>query len=465
MSVLFYKRPDYVPKLPGPMSLTQSEIIAEKTHMSRTPIPAKLSFENIVQNKAQTPCTLQDFLEYLVYVSHDAENLQFWLWLQDYTKRFYADSPAERSLSPPWSTAGTFQRTRDVPHQPPKSADKSRFGASGYNFDQQELSTTPRFDKPSFIAGTANTQRSWAHSAEDADGQAELKRQACRLLTLPDIDLWDQDPKLTSPAANQPHRYEIDRIISHYLSSDSPRELNLSPQTRAAVLDALQHTTHPSGFSPACDIVESILRAHSYPNFIRWSLRNVNEPRARFIRRISVAHVVLAVLMAFFLALSNEARGWRLWCFPLLLIGLPVAIAAHKGICFFTHSSQSRNLRPWEQFSDAAAFVKSVDNDDDDDDAYSMTDRGGNKNALLDPFGPSNSYDHELWVEAYRRKKWSQKVFSTRNVRVRDETLRSIQKGIVMQSWLWGALIGVPFMVLVLALPKAGVLEKHDYYW
>lgn len=106
--------------------------------------------------------------------------------------------------------------------------------------------------------------------------------------------------------------------------------------------------------------------------------------------------------------------------------------------------------------------MKSIDNDDDDD-AYSMADRGGNKSALLDPFGPSNSYDHELWVEAYR--KWWQKVFSTRNVRVQDETLRSIQKGIVIQSWLWGALIGVPFMVLVLALPKAGVLGKHDYYW
>lgn len=108
--------------------------------------------------------------------------------------------------------------------------------------------------------------------------------------------------------------------------------------------------------------------------------------------------------------------------------------------------------------------MKSFGNDDDDDDAYSMTDRGGNKSALLDPFGPSNSYDHESWVEAYRRKKWSQKVFSTRNARVQDDTLRSIQKGIVTQSWLWGALIGVPFMVLVLALPNAGVLGKH-YNW
>ena len=42
-------------------------------------------------------------MEYLVYVAHDAENLQFYLWLSDYTKRFHAISARERMLSPIWS--------------------------------------------------------------------------------------------------------------------------------------------------------------------------------------------------------------------------------------------------------------------------------------------------------------------------------------------------------------------------
>ncbi|KAI4095722.1 MAG: hypothetical protein LQ344_001439 [Seirophora lacunosa] len=449
MSVLLYKRPDYVPKLPGPMSLTQIQIIDEKTHMSRTPFPPKLSFENIIQNKAPPPCSLQDFLEYLVYVSRDAETLQFWLWLQDYTQKFYADSPAEQALSPPWSAAETLQQTRDVPHQPPKSADKSRFGASGYNFEQGELLLAPSLDKPSFISGTTQTKRSSPYSTEDANEWAGLKRQS---------------------SSTQPHRYEVNRIISHYLAPDSPRELNLSPRTRAAVLDALQHTTHPSAFSPIRDIVESTLRARSHPNFIRWSIRNANEPRARFVLKVAATNIFMTVLMALFLTLSNASRWWRFACLPLLVLGIPVAIAAYKGICVFVHISQSRNLRPWEQFGDAAAFVKSVDNDDDDDDdaalstgdAYSMSNRSsGRKSLFLDPFGPSNSYDHEPWVEAYRRKPWSQKVF-TRNVRVRNETVRSLQKKIVVQSWLLGGVIGVSFTVLVLALPKAGVLGNRN---
>ncbi|KAL8958652.1 MAG: hypothetical protein Q9193_004336, partial [Seirophora villosa] len=433
MSVLLYKRPDYVPKLPGSMSLTQSQIIDEKTHMSRTPFPPKLSFENIIQNKAPPVRTgplefnVNHFLEYLVYVSRDAETLQFWLWLQDYTQKFYAGSPAEQALSPPWSAAETLQQTRDGPHQPPKSADKSRFGASGYNFEQRELLPAPSLDKPSFISGTTKTKRSSPYSAEDTNEWAGLKRQ--------------------SPST-QPHRYEVNRIISHYLTPDSPRELNISPRTRAAVLDALQHTTHPSAFSPVRDIVESTLKARSHPNFIRWSIRNANEPRARFVLTVAATNILMTVLMALFLTLSNASRWWRFACLPLLVLGIPVAIAAYKGICVFVHISQSRNLRPWEQFGDAAAFVKSVDHDDDDEDdnaalstgdAYSMSNRG-NRSLFLDPFGPSNSCDHEPWVEAYRRKAWSQKVF-TRNVRVQNQSVRSLQKKIVVQSWLVGGVI------------------------
>lgn len=39
---------------------------------------------------------------YLLYVSHDAENLQFFLWLQDYTKRFHELPESDQALSPPW---------------------------------------------------------------------------------------------------------------------------------------------------------------------------------------------------------------------------------------------------------------------------------------------------------------------------------------------------------------------------
>lgn len=49
------------------------------------------------------PCTARDFMNYLVYIEHSAENLQFYLWYRDYLKRFNELPPNERALAPEWS--------------------------------------------------------------------------------------------------------------------------------------------------------------------------------------------------------------------------------------------------------------------------------------------------------------------------------------------------------------------------
>ncbi len=42
-------------------------------------------------------------MNYLVYIEHSAENLQFFLWYRDYVKRFDELPPNERALAPEWS--------------------------------------------------------------------------------------------------------------------------------------------------------------------------------------------------------------------------------------------------------------------------------------------------------------------------------------------------------------------------
>ncbi|KAL8719447.1 MAG: hypothetical protein Q9225_003552 [Loekoesia sp. 1 TL-2023] len=448
MSLLFYRRPDYVAKLPGPMNLTQCQIYVERTQKHRRAIPPELSFENIIQNKALPPCTLQDFMDYLVYVSHDAENLQFWIWLQSYTKRFYAAPPSEQALSPTWFTVESSQPTGNSdPNQPPRTADKSKFGVSEYeiSFNQQEpppMTPTgpmsPQFDKQSFISGIANTTRSAVDSVEDANAQVGLKWQSFTI---------------------QPFRSEINRVISHYLAPNSPRELNLSHKTRAAVLHALQHTTHPSAFSVVRDIVEGTLRGQSHPNFIRWSICNGNKPRVLFVRNAGIAHVVGAVILAIILILSHASRWWRLFCFPLFLVGISIGVAAYKGLCVIIHTGHCRNLRPWEQFGDVAS-LNSFDNDDEatlsTDDVYGMAHRGGKRGISMDTFGTSNSYDHELWVEKYRKKPLLQRIFA-KNIWIQDETVRLLQDRIVVQSHIWSAVISVPLTVCVVAAPRVGL--------
>jgi hypothetical protein len=44
-------------------------------------------------------------MNYLIYIEHAAENLQFFLWFKDYQKRFDALPESEKALAPEWTAA------------------------------------------------------------------------------------------------------------------------------------------------------------------------------------------------------------------------------------------------------------------------------------------------------------------------------------------------------------------------
>ncbi|KAL2040309.1 hypothetical protein N7G274_006752 [Stereocaulon virgatum] len=445
MSVLLYKRPDYIAKAAGPMTLTQCQIYVERTQKHRRAIPPELSFENIIQNKALPPCSLQDFMDYLVYISHDAENLQFFLWLQDYTKRFYAAPKSDQALSTPWYQVEAQQPFATDAHQPSTlPSDPKTPGVTAYevDFDRSEPRLSPNnFDKQSFLSGkTGHTQMTGIDSVQDANAQIGLKWQAFSV---------------------QPFRSEINRVISHYLTPNSPRELNLSHRNRATVLHALQHTTHPSALSLVKDMVEATLRGQSHPNFIRWSICNGNKPRVLFVRNCGIAHIVMGIILGILLIISHEARWWRIFVFPLFFVGFDIGVAAYKGLCVIIHTSHHRALRPWEQFNDGAS-AGSFDAAPDDeanvstDDVFQMTSRS-KKGVSLETFGTSNNYSHELWVGKYKKKSLLKKIF-TKTTWVQDETVRMLQDKIVTQSHIWALILSVPLTVFFVALPMGNII-------
>jgi hypothetical protein len=47
--------------------------------------------------------TVRDFMNYLIYVEHSAENLQFYLWYKDYVRRFSEAKTVDISLAPEWT--------------------------------------------------------------------------------------------------------------------------------------------------------------------------------------------------------------------------------------------------------------------------------------------------------------------------------------------------------------------------
>lgn len=49
------------------------------------------------------PCTVRDFMNYLIYIERSAENLQFFLWYRDYCQRFSQLSASDSSLAREWT--------------------------------------------------------------------------------------------------------------------------------------------------------------------------------------------------------------------------------------------------------------------------------------------------------------------------------------------------------------------------
>ncbi|KAL8689317.1 MAG: hypothetical protein Q9224_004666, partial [Gallowayella concinna] len=106
---LAYRRPPHVPRRSSTVSGESEPSIGGSTlDDSRDVsisygIPEALSFDRIIDGGTCPPCTTRDFMNYLIYIEHAAENLQFFLWHKDYLRRFDLLSDHERKLAPEWT--------------------------------------------------------------------------------------------------------------------------------------------------------------------------------------------------------------------------------------------------------------------------------------------------------------------------------------------------------------------------
>lgn len=93
-------------------------------------IPEALSFDRIIsggvcpvspshyamtQLTTTQPCTVRDFMNFLKYIELSAENLQFYLWFRDYSKRFEELPQSEKVLSPEWTGDNSNGEVRSGP--------------------------------------------------------------------------------------------------------------------------------------------------------------------------------------------------------------------------------------------------------------------------------------------------------------------------------------------------------------
>ncbi|KAL2147853.1 hypothetical protein VTI28DRAFT_3331 [Corynascus sepedonium] len=358
---------------------------ATKPKVQYEDIPAELSFEEIIKNRAAPPCSLNDFMDYLVHVEHNAEPLQFFLWYWDYIERWSTLLPRQKALSPPWD---------------PEKAANPRSHFIKYSHKRERSS---KMSKVLAIMEMGMERVPSNQGRQDDAGSSISGVEISSPISSPVSSPIPSPTSILSPTGSikppdwqpftiQPNRDELCRITRHYISPSGPRRLPLSSKDREACLGGVKHTTHPSALLPAFLSAEATLRARAHPAFVRWSRRNASAARLLFLRCLGTLLVALGFGLDVLLILlslppplppSSESRSgfgsaegavdasdgddgagqkggggsgggglsayWRAVCVVLWWPGLTVLVAAARGVCIVLRArGRARQVRPWE---------------------------------------------------------------------------------------------------------------------
>ncbi|TID19469.1 G protein signaling regulator like protein [Venturia nashicola] len=449
---LKYTRPHHVP--PPTRNSTETETTESITDSvdsgSTAPsngIPEALSFDRIISGGTCPPVTIRDFMDFLKYIEHSAENLQFYMWFRDYIKRFEDLPASEKALSPEWTqaqeeadamkirnaakekplavVANTILRSQDLEPAATSSHSEVRNPFGDSHAAISEKASLESMGRPhTGIAGTIGFGT--VRTTYTAEASTAFEEAGCKF----------------QPFTIQPFREEISRIISIYVVDGGPRQLNLSARERTALLHALDATTNPSAFRNVLKTIEYTLRRQAHPNFIRWSICNGNGARVIFARGLGVSLILVGIIVGILITLSNAGRGWRVIALIPLLLGISTLMAAWSGMCVVLHGMHHRHLRPWELFEDPEGPRYSEE---------SVT--GEKRSVSMDSFSTGrNSYEDEPWVASYEKRNLVRKVFD-REMWIEEPSLRQIQDTIFVQSLIGAVVISAVLVGIFCAVP------------
>lgn len=381
------------------------------------------------------PMTTRDFMNYLVYVEHAAENLQFYLWYKDYEKRFEAARKTDTSLAPEWTQTmqdNTVARLRKGIVKKQRAEPPGARIFKGTDFEKQPDSTTITkiinnpFRTPPRTPEEEDKGSSYAGSGGVSSRQASYRMMASEAFHAAGVG---------QPFTIQPFREEINRVIATYIMDDAPRQLNLASWEQRAAVQALSQTTHPTAMRGLIKTVESSLRRQAHPNFVRWSICNGNPARVYFARGLGSGLLLLGVLAAILITLSNAGRGYRALAAIPWVLGISTLVAAYKGMCVVLHGMHHHHVRPWELF------------DHDDEELGAMSSK-----LSFESFGSSNSYEDEPWVIKYEKRNIVRKVFD-RERWIQEPALRHIQDIIFVQAMLAAVLVAGVLATIFVFVP------------
>ncbi|KAI6378054.1 hypothetical protein MCOR25_002300 [Pyricularia grisea] len=316
--------------------------------------PPGPTFSDLVKNQSKTPLSLSEFMDYLIYIEHNAENLQFFLWYSDYVQRWSRLSRRQKSASPPWNT-DCEEETQGI-RTSPLAAHKRANSEKMANI----LAILDRVSENEDAEPLSHEST----SEMGLSGRGENKEFVTSART--------------TEYSKQPFRDELVKVASNYIEQGAPRQLKLSEGDRASIIEGLQHTTHPTALLPAFTMSSNILREFSHPSFIKWSLyRNANKPRINFTRSMAAVLIVLGLAFEVILTLSGLLTCLRALGILLLWPGITWLAAAAKGLCLELHFRRLRQQRPWEvQKPEQDAELEKSGSQDSPVDMHDATSKG-----------------------------------------------------------------------------------------
>ncbi|GKT47048.1 uncharacterized protein ColSpa_07229 [Colletotrichum spaethianum] len=427
MSLKFYKTPSAGRPWRPPVMDEDCRRYRRRTKQTDKWIPPRLAFEEVVRNKTASPCSLNDFMDYLVYVEQDAEPLQFFLWYCSYVHEWTtALTPEQRALAPRWDA----DRGRKLSSRERRAKNKSKVSNILAMLDDEsehQAKTAGGRGHKRGASSAANVLQPRMSVIEEEEKEGEEK---------------EEGKEAAETQAPQPFRDDITAITNHYIVPNAPRRLNLTKDDRNAVLAATSTTTHPSALLLAFERVEALLRGKLHPDFIRYSIANANRVATRLLVLLGIFLLVLSLVLDVILILSRASQYYRLLPTPVLFVGLMILIAALDGVSLSLHLSHSRHVRPWE--------VPDLEAGTGADKRHRRTATPESVAGAVDPLrkpslqtlGPENVFSEEGWVAAYERRPLWRRVFE-RTSASQNRHLRILQDGVVAGAVLWAALATV----------------------
>ncbi|KAH7362683.1 hypothetical protein B0T11DRAFT_281259 [Plectosphaerella cucumerina] len=361
-----------------------------------------------------SPMSLYDFYMYLRHIEFSPENLEFYLWFKNYEAR-WAKHASREELGFTEEKTPTF--TMAHANSSEEELRASEQSSSPYEVSQMELASQPinqiiqaAIPSAACMAVTRPKPTAVDRLKSFANFMSPTSAPSCQLAGLGDIGVIQGFDA----------REELDSVIQLYLLPSSPKELNIPPAMRDAALAALENSasTDPRHLAPIAAHVHALLRTCSHPNFLRLGVANGTLETVCVATSLGIVLTTVGFLFTFirgFVPFTGAHSRWNLFgAWGFWFIGLSFILSGLRGSCFFLLLFSRRQPLPWERFDDNASV-------------------SSNRSSITKVIGRLMIFD--------------------RKMRVKDVHLRRLQRKIVLQSLLWGAVFASIGVLVFIFLP------------